>query len=360
MVAKTPPGKEKRMAAALNAAMVREAVKKVDKCVARLQELQYAVSGGSKTVAGVRLSPRSTRGYLRTSVRCKQETLRMKNATGRRSPVGKFPEKASGDWRRMSLPAMLLGETIAEILQTSQMAKQVVAAATRPTPNIPNARAAAAISASADPKTPVALRRRNPATSKVACEITELKARRTKEKQALHRPTRSESGSPPLRRARSRISFKAASPPSRREGAGGATHRHIVAAQRVSPKNRPWAKKTVLFPNPIFSSPSSRQQKFCKTGSPVIARGRQTTTTTPHKFLIKSPPSASKFQIRVKGAPAVSPTRLPGSRPKMAAVAKLRRSFSPARIASRLVSPLKSRSSCRREPHDHGRRSSAV
>ncbi|MQL75403.1 hypothetical protein Taro_007762 [Colocasia esculenta] len=76
MVAKTPSGKKKRMAAALNATMVREAVKKVDKCVARLQELQYDVSGGSKTVAGIRLSPRSTRGYLRTSVRCKQETLK--------------------------------------------------------------------------------------------------------------------------------------------------------------------------------------------------------------------------------------------------------------------------------------------
>jgi microtubule-binding protein TANGLED1 len=44
--------------------------------MARLQELQYTVAGGSKVVSGVNLSPRSTRGYLRTSLRCKQETVR--------------------------------------------------------------------------------------------------------------------------------------------------------------------------------------------------------------------------------------------------------------------------------------------
>ena len=44
--------------------------------MARLQELQYTVSGGSKVISGVSLSPRSTRGYLRTSLRCKQETVR--------------------------------------------------------------------------------------------------------------------------------------------------------------------------------------------------------------------------------------------------------------------------------------------
>lgn len=48
----------------------------VDRCMARLQELQYTVAGGSKVVSGVNLSPRSTRGYLRTSLRCKQETVR--------------------------------------------------------------------------------------------------------------------------------------------------------------------------------------------------------------------------------------------------------------------------------------------
>lgn len=44
--------------------------------MARLQELQYTVAGGTKVVSGVNLSPRSTRGYLRTSLRCKQESLR--------------------------------------------------------------------------------------------------------------------------------------------------------------------------------------------------------------------------------------------------------------------------------------------
>ena len=44
--------------------------------MARLQELQYTVAGGAKVVSGVSLSPRSTRGYLRTSLRCKKETVR--------------------------------------------------------------------------------------------------------------------------------------------------------------------------------------------------------------------------------------------------------------------------------------------
>ncbi|KAI9071743.1 hypothetical protein K1719_032255 [Acacia pycnantha] len=37
--------------------------------MARLQELQCTVAGGTKVVSGVNLSPRSTRGYLRTSLR---------------------------------------------------------------------------------------------------------------------------------------------------------------------------------------------------------------------------------------------------------------------------------------------------
>jgi hypothetical protein len=48
----------------------------VDRCMARLQELQYTVAGDAKVVSGVSLSPRSTRGYLRTSLQCKQETVR--------------------------------------------------------------------------------------------------------------------------------------------------------------------------------------------------------------------------------------------------------------------------------------------
>ena len=115
-------------------------------------------------------------------------------------------------------------------------------------------------------------------------------------------------------------------------------------ANRISPKNRPWAKKTVLFPNPLFlSTASAQQQRFCKTRSPVIARNKQ----TPHKFLIKSPPS-SKFQVKIKSPPVVSlsPTRhtsLSKKSPKMSTASKLRRSFSPSRLATRLVSPLRSR-----------------
>lgn len=45
-------------------------------CMSRLQELQFTVTGGNKVISGVSLSPRSTRGYLRTSLRCKQESVR--------------------------------------------------------------------------------------------------------------------------------------------------------------------------------------------------------------------------------------------------------------------------------------------
>ncbi|RHN80771.1 hypothetical protein MtrunA17_Chr1g0191861 [Medicago truncatula] len=63
----------------------------VDQCMARLQELQNTATGGNKVVSGVNLSPRSTIGYLKTSLRCKQESLRVKNGATRKSPVGKFP-----------------------------------------------------------------------------------------------------------------------------------------------------------------------------------------------------------------------------------------------------------------------------
>ncbi|MFQ6650900.1 hypothetical protein Gotur_022108 [Gossypium turneri] len=69
-------------------------MRNVEKCMARLQELQLTVTGGSKIISGVSLSPRSTRGYMRTSLRCKQESLRMKNSTPRKSPVGKFSATA--------------------------------------------------------------------------------------------------------------------------------------------------------------------------------------------------------------------------------------------------------------------------
>ncbi|XWS42411.1 hypothetical protein CRYUN_Cryun16bG0012300 [Craigia yunnanensis] len=329
MVARTPPKQRKIVVAPLNPVLLRETVKKVEKCMARLQELQYTVAGGTKVISGVSLSPRSTRGYLRTSLRCKQESLRMKNATPRKSPVGKFPATAEGEWRRMSLPAMLLGETVGEILQASQFAREILAAVDNKTKKKTTAE---------DPKTPPTERRKQ----RPLPENTELRARRKREKQNELQLIRTESDSPPLQRARSRINFKV-SPPKFREFD---KENNKYMANRVSPRNRPWTKKTVLFPNPLFSStPASQQKKFCKTRSPVIARNRK----TPHKFLIKSP-SASKFQVKIKSPPIVSlsPTRstnMSKKSPKLSVASKLRRSFSPSRLADRLVSPLKSRKS---------------
>lgn len=238
----------------------------------------------------------------------------------------------------MSLPAMLVGETLGEILQASQFAREIVSAVGVKTPSKEN------------PKTPMSQRSR----SKLNLENTQLKARRNKEKQAKLQ----NDGSPPsLQKARSRITFKV-SPPKVREF-DRENNKYLSSANRVSPRNRPWAKKTVLFPNPLFlsthsSSSQSQQQQFCKTRSPIISRNKGTTTTTttvtPHKFLIKSPPSKnSKFQVQIKSTNvSISPTRLASfskNSPKRSAASKFRRSFSPSRLANRLVSPLRSKKS---------------
>ncbi|KAJ6694308.1 hypothetical protein OIU85_005034 [Salix viminalis] len=273
---------------------------------------------------------RSTRGYLRTSLRCKQESLRIKSSAPKKSPVGKLPAPSLGEWRQMSLPAMLVGETVGEILQASRFAREIVAAVACKTKK----------TTIEDPKTPVTQRRKQ----KPHPEDTELKSRRKeKEKQTKLQSTRSESGSPCLLRARSRINFKV-SPPKKSE-VDKENARYL--ANRVSPRNRPWAKKTVLFPNPLFlSTDSTQQQKFCKTRSPVIGRSKK--QTTPHKFMIKSPPSGSKFQVKIKNPPVVSlsptrPANLSKKSPKLSTASKLRRSFSPSRLANKLVSPLKGR-----------------
>lgn len=296
--------------------------------MARLQELQHTVTGGTKLVAGVSLSPRSGRNYLRTSLRCKQESLRLKGANSRRSSPGKLPVSKE-EWRKMSLPAMLLGETMGEILQASQFARNAVEAVCSKTQK----------PAADDPKTPVT-------KQKPTLDNSGLHARRRKEKEIVLQVKRSESNVPSARRAKSKINFKV-SPLQNRE-CDKENCRYI--ANRVSPRNRPWVRKTVLFPNPLFhSSPTSQHQKFGKTKSPVIARNRQstTTTTTPHKFLIKSPTAASKFQVKIRSPPiCISPTRASKKSPRASsAAARLRRSFSPSRLASKLVSPLKSRKS---------------
>lgn len=228
----------------------------------------------------------------------------------------------------MSLPAMLVSETVGEILQTSQFARDIVASVAKKT-------------TTEDPKTPMTQQRKQ----RPHPENTELRARRKKEKVNKSQSNRSDSGSPPvLQRARSRINFKV-SPPNKRELEKENTR---YLANRVSPKNRPWAKKSVLFPNPLFlaTDSSPQQKKFCRTRSPIIGRSSNNIkpqTQTPHKFLIKSPASTSKFQVKIKSPPLVpslSPT-------KKSTVSKLRRSFSPSRLATRLISlsPLKSRKS---------------
>ncbi|KAK6915572.1 hypothetical protein RJ641_020689 [Dillenia turbinata] len=263
---------------------------RVDKCMARLQELQFTVAGGNKDVSGVTLSPRSTRVYLKTSLRCKQEVIRLLFHFQISFPFlildeSKMPNllQESCKQARMSLPAMLVGETVGEILQASQFAREIVAAATATKTKLK----------AEDPKTPTShTRKQRPKDP----ENTELRTRRNREKQSKLQSIRSESDSPSLQRARSRITFKVISPPEKREN--GKDHVKYFA-NRVSPKHKPWAKKTVLFPNPLFhSSPSTQQCKFCKTRPPVIAKSRQ--PTTPHKFLIKTPPSKSNFQVQIK------------------------------------------------------------
>ncbi|KAF9611697.1 hypothetical protein IFM89_034880 [Coptis chinensis] len=111
------------MAPPLNPNLLRETVKKVDQCMARLQELQYTFSGGSKDE---------------------------EQHCSRKSPVGKFPGSSGGKWRRMSLPAMLVGETLGEIMQASQFAKEIVAAVEAKTNKISHD----------DPKRPMSQRRK--------------------------------------------------------------------------------------------------------------------------------------------------------------------------------------------------------
>lgn len=278
----------------------------------------------------------------------------------------------------MSLPAMLLGETVNEILQASQVTRDIVEAIA---PKKSRKSRRLTMSQEDDgPKTPQTQRKsREPNPETVS---TNIKARRNREKQNR----RSESDSPSsLQRARSRIAFRTISPQKLAEkvqvkGNGENSFRHL--ANRVSPKHKPWVKKAVLFPNPLFISGTATQQtKFSRTMSPVIARNEISSSIknnkeTPHKFLIKSPPtSASKFQVKIKSPPkvsvsptrngsnsvrksprgsssptrtvnlgkksptaSVSPTRNLGKKsPKLSTAAKLRRSFTPTRNGNNLA-----------------------
>ncbi|KAI3979732.1 hypothetical protein MKX01_013827 [Papaver californicum] len=303
MVAKCPLKQKKMEKPPLNSSLLRETVKKVDRCIARLQELHYTVAGGNKVIAGVSLSPRNS-------------------TAAPKSPLGKF----QGSLQSKS-------ETIGKIIQASQFALEVIEAVVVTTRK----------PAAEDPKTPMSRVR----ISKSHLECTEMKARRKKEKQVVLQSVRSELDPPCLHRVQSHINFKVS--PSNREFG----KENWDVANRVSPKNNPWAKKTVLFPNPLFLSyPSNHQHKFCKKRYPIIARPRP---TTPYKFLIKSPPSNSKFQMKIKSTQvSLSPTRstsafLSKKYPKVSTASKIRRSFSPSKLANRLVSPLRNKSSAQQK-----------
>ncbi|XP_058738573.1 probable microtubule-binding protein TANGLED [Vicia villosa] len=271
MVSKTPLTQNNNMLPVFNPVLIRETLNKVDRCMNRLQELQF-------TVSGLNLSPRSARNYLRTSLRCKQESIRIKNNAQKTSPVGKFSksDNLGGEWRQMSLPAMLVGETVVEILQASQFAREMVSS----------------VGPKPDPKTPIS----RSSHHKSDPENTQLRAKRSKEKE-----NKQQFDSPPLQphRVRSRINFEVVAPPKKARDFDKEKENIKHLANRVSPRNRPWSKKTVLFPNPLFSSTSSHQREFCKTKSPVMS-------TTPHKFRIKSP---YKFMIE-------SPNRVTKTSPK--------------------------------------------
>lgn len=51
------------------------------------------------------------------------------------NPVLSRETPNTGEWRRMSLPALLVGETIGEILHASQFAKELVSAVNYQTPS---------------------------------------------------------------------------------------------------------------------------------------------------------------------------------------------------------------------------------
>nr|CAD1840011.1 unnamed protein product [Ananas comosus var. bracteatus] len=230
----------------------------------------------------------------------------------------------------MSLPAMLIGETVVEILQATEFAKKVVAAA---------AVAAATKVAGGDPKTPHTKKR---SSCNPPAESTPLRSRRMREKQSLRRSARSESSA-------AGGSSRPSTAPASASGSSQTPPRPSVAANRVSPRNRPWARKAVLFPNPLFlpnsstsPSSSSHKQRFYKTRSPIIgttaaARRKKEFQQTPHRFAIKSPPGKSlQSHLASKKAVPAATLRSPPLRAR-------RCSFSPSKLASRLVSPLRTR-----------------
>ncbi|EPS72265.1 hypothetical protein M569_02498 [Genlisea aurea] len=317
MVARSPPNRQRKPSAPpISPGFLRETVKKVDKCVARLEELQ-------STVKGFNLSPiPQNRNVSNLALRCRPEPDENHEFF---TAISSCKECCSDDWQKMSLPAMLLGETMGEILRANQVAKKAVETISSNSSKPPT---------NDDPKTPL-LKKFDPTPQPSSSHL-----KRTREKQQKRRGG---SNTPSNHISKSRINFKAVSP----ECCNKENCKYL--ANRISPKNRPWVKKSVLFPNPLF-----HDQKFCKTKSPIIGRKQQQQRTsaaaTPHKFLVKSSPakrqqqqqntSPHKFQLKIR----ISPTR--------SSPAVKRRSFSPSALAKRLVSPLKCRNSVQNKSGD--------
>lgn len=140
---------------------------------------------------------------------------------------------------------------------------------------------------------------------KMMMQHSELHSRRKREKQT----TRSSERYSP--RAKSRIIFDSSLSPRERPRQS----RGKFSADRVSPRNRPWGKKTVLFPNPLFQSSPPKNGAIS------------------HKVLINSP---SNLHVKIKRA---EPDCLIVKQATKAA--KSRRSFSPSGLAMRLLSPMR-------------------
>ncbi|KAJ6974336.1 hypothetical protein NC653_030436 [Populus alba x Populus x berolinensis] len=96
MVARTPP-KQRKMVAPSQPSFTQRNCKEADFSVLQIwwkdvcldcKSFSTQWAGGKKVIDGVSLSPRSTRGYLRTSLWCKQESLSIKSTAPKKSPVG--------------------------------------------------------------------------------------------------------------------------------------------------------------------------------------------------------------------------------------------------------------------------------
>ncbi|KAH0877239.1 hypothetical protein HID58_064633 [Brassica napus] len=175
------------------------------------------------------------------------------------------------EWRKISLPAMLLGEMVNEILQPSQVTRDI--RDTLAPKKSRKLRRSTMPEEEDGPKTPET-RQKHPETVS-----SNIKARRKKEKQNKQ----SEPTSP---RARSRIVFKIVSPQTKAE-------KSSVSPKRVTLQ--------------AFISPASNSDLGNNSPKASISSSKKT-----HK---------------------------------LSAAAKLRRLFSPSRLAMRLVCPMKSKRS---------------